>query len=167
MIIDQGQAFADYFEAVANKCGDGKQAANWVTQDVQRELNDRQISIAAFPIDAAILATLLEFIAEGKITVKSGREVFADLLSEADADKKLAPKRISEIVQEKGLEIVSDTGALEGIIKAVVERNQKAVEDFKNGKQAAVGALIGQVMREVKGADAKVVRQMLIDRMNQ
>ena len=77
------------------------------------------------------------------------------------------PGRIAEIIQEKGLEVVSDTGALEGIINAVVERNPKAVEDFQNGKQAAVGALIGQVMREVKGADAKVVRQMLIDRMNQ
>ncbi len=167
VIIDQGQAFADYFEAVANKCGDGKQAANWVTQDVQRELNDRQISIAEFPIVAAILGTLLQFLAEGKITVKSGREVFADLLSEADAGNNLAPGRIAEIIEEKGLEVVSDTGALEGIINAVVERNPKAVEDFKNGKQAAVGALIGHVMREVKGADAKIVRQMLIDRMNQ
>ena len=89
------------------------------------------------------------------------------LLAESDAGAELSVDRVAGIIEEKDLKVVSDTGALEGIINTVVERNQKAVEDFKNGKQAAVGALIGQVMREVKGADAKVVRQMLMDRMKQ
>ncbi|MCA9069970.1 MAG: Asp-tRNA(Asn)/Glu-tRNA(Gln) amidotransferase subunit GatB, partial [Planctomycetaceae bacterium] len=167
VIIDQGQSFADYFESVANSCGDGKQAANWVTQDVQRELNDRQIPIEEFPIGAEVLGALLKCVTDGEITVKSGREVFTVLLEEADNGKSPTPKRIAEIIEEKDLKVVSDTGALDGVISTVIARNQKAVEDFQSGKQAAVGALIGQVMREVKGADAKVVRQMLIDRMSQ
>jgi aspartyl-tRNA(Asn)/glutamyl-tRNA(Gln) amidotransferase subunit B len=167
VIIDQGQAFTDYFESVANTCGDGKQAANWVTQDVQRELNDRQIGIEGFPINETILGTLLKCIADGNITVKSGREVFSVLLQEADAGQTLAYERIDQIIEEKKLKIVSDTGALDGVISAVVARNPKAVEDFKAGKQAAVGALIGQVMKEVKGADAKVVREMLIKRLSE
>ncbi len=165
VIIDQGIAYADYFEAVANNCGDGKQAANWVTQDVQRELNDRQISIQDFPLTAEILGTLLSCIAEGQITVKSGREVFTALLEEAEAGKTIVPARVDQIIEEKNLKIVSDTGALEGVINAVLAGHPKAVEDFQAGKQAAVGALIGQVMKEVKGADAKVVRQMLIARI--
>jgi aspartyl-tRNA(Asn)/glutamyl-tRNA(Gln) amidotransferase subunit B len=166
VIIDQGKVFADYFESVANACGDGKQAANWVTQDVLRELNDRQIPIDEFPIHVDILGTLLKRVVDGTITVKSGREVFTVLLEEADAGQAAASKRIDQIIEEKNLKVVSDTGALEGVITAVIERNQKTVEDFKNGKQAAVGALIGQVMKEVKGADAKLVRQMLIERLN-
>ena len=167
VIIDQGKSFAEYFESVANHCGDGKQAANWVTQDVQRELNDRQITIDEFPINAEVLGTLLKRISDGEITIKSGREVFAVLLEEADAGQAVAPNRIGEVIEQKNLKIVTDTGALDGAITAVVERNPKAVEDFRTGKQAAVGALIGQVMKEVKGADAKLVRQMLIERMSQ
>jgi aspartyl-tRNA(Asn)/glutamyl-tRNA(Gln) amidotransferase subunit B len=166
VIIDQGQHFADYFEAVANNCGDGKQAANWVTQDVQRELNDRHIGIESFPIRETVLGTLLKRVADGNITVKSGREVFMALLEESDTGAAILPQRIDQVIVEKNLKIVSDTAALEGVIQAVVARNQKAVEDFQAGKQAAVGALIGQVMKEVKGADAKVVRQLLIDHMS-
>ncbi len=166
VIIDQGQAYADYFESVANHAGDGKQAANWVTQDVQRELNDRHIAIGEFPINAEILGTLLKRIAEGSITVKSGREVFTALLEEADSGQPISAERVDQIIAERNLKVVSDTGALEAVINAVVERSPKAVEDFKAGKQNAVGALIGQVMKEVKGADAKVVRQMLIDRLS-
>lgn len=166
VIIDQGKAFADYFESVADYCGDGKQAANWVTQDVQRELNDRQISIEEFPIRADGLGAILKCVTDGEITVKSGREVFASMLAEADEGQTPTPQRVGELIEEKDLKVVSDTGALEGVINAVLERNPKAVQDFQGGKQAAVGKLIGEVMREVKGADAKLVRQMLIDRMS-
>lgn len=166
VIIDQGQTYADYFESVANHAGDGKQAANWVTQDVQRELNDRHIAITEFPIDEAILGTLLKRIAEGSITVKSGREVFLALLEEADNGQSIAVDRVDHIITERNLKVVSDTGALESVITAIIGRNAKTVEDFKAGKQNAVGALIGQVMKEVKGADAKIVRQLLIERMS-
>lgn len=167
VIIDQGAAFADYFESVANSCGDGKQATNWVTQDVQRELNDRQIGIEEFPIPADVLGSLLKCVTDGEITIKSGRAVFLILLEEADAGNNPSADRIVEIIEEKNLKVVSDTGALDVAVTTVIKRNQKAVADFQSGKQAAVGALIGQVMREIKGADAKVVRQMLIDRMSQ
>ena len=78
---------------------------------------------------------------------------------------RIAVSSINQIIQEKGLAIVSDTGELEEIVNAVIERNRKAVEDFQADKQAAVGAMIGQVMREIKGADPKTVRIMLIEKM--
>ncbi len=167
VIVDQGRRYADYFEAVANECGDGKQAANWLTQDVQRELNDRKIEITDFPIPAAVLGTVLKQIVSGDITVKSGREVFAELLGEGDEGTELKTSRVDEIIAEKGLKVEQDTGKIEGIIDAVVARNEKAAEDVRAGKLQAAGPLIGQVMRELKGADAKAVRQMIIDQLTQ
>jgi aspartyl-tRNA(Asn)/glutamyl-tRNA(Gln) amidotransferase subunit B len=191
VIIDQGPAFADYFEEVATACGDGKQAANWVTQDVLRELKERQCSIGEFPIQADVLSDLIKKVLSGEITLNSAREIFNDLLAphgtiEMPSTRSDPPRaqpeayelalgspvaeisvdRIDKIIQEKGLAIVSDTGELQEIVETVIERNQKAVEDFQAGKQAAVGALIGQVMREIKGADPKTVRKMLIEKMN-
>lgn len=164
VIIDQGRTFADYFETVAQGCGNGKQAANWVTQDVQRELNERSCEIDQFPIRPDVLAALLQKVEASEITIKSARTVFQALLEEADSTPGI--DRIQSIIDEKGLGLVSDTGELESIIEGVVAKNEKAVADFQSGKQAAVGALIGQVMREIKGADPKVVRELLIKKMS-
>jgi len=166
VLIDQGAEFADYFEQVAQGCGDGKQAANWVTQDVLRELNDRGIAIQEFPVAAEVLAALLGRVNDRQLTIKSAREVFTALMSEADDAKRPSIERIDAIVDERGLAIVSDSGTLEKVIDRVIANNQKAADDFRSGKQAALGALIGQVMREVKGADPKQVRQMLSERLS-
>jgi aspartyl-tRNA(Asn)/glutamyl-tRNA(Gln) amidotransferase subunit B len=165
VIIDQGRDFADYFETVARECHNGKLAANWVTQDVQRELHDRGLTIGEFPIPAPVLGSLLQRIAENEITTKSGREVFAALLEEADAGSPVTANRVFDIIAERGLAIVTDSGELEAVIDAVMERNAATVADVRNGKQAAVGPLIGQVMKDMKGADAKTVRQMLLERI--
>ncbi|MCH7988635.1 MAG: Asp-tRNA(Asn)/Glu-tRNA(Gln) amidotransferase subunit GatB [Planctomycetes bacterium] len=171
VIIDQGPAFADYFEQVATGCGDGKQAANWVTQDVLRELKERQLPFDKFPLPPAGLAELLKKITANEITTTSARQVFDQMVTEnveVPGIETWQPGMIDidKIIQEKGLAIVTDTGELEEIVHAVIAQNQKAVEDFQAGKQAAVGALIGQVMREIKGADPKTVRQMLIEKMS-
>jgi len=161
VLIDQGRGLADYFDAVASGCGDGKQACNWLTQDILREMNNRKLSIAEFPIRPEVLVDILQRINGKKITIKSGREVFMELLENV-APEEVSIERVEAIIHEKGLALVSDSGQLEGVVKAVVEKNPKAVADFKGGKQNAVGALIGQVMREVKGADAGMVRELIL-----
>lgn len=167
VIVDQGREFADYFDEVAAVCGDGKQAANWVTQDVQRELNDRKVEIADFSIPAAVLGSLLKRIVNGDITVKSGREVLAALLELTDDGTDVTSESVDSIINSRGLVVEKDTGKIDAAIQAVIEneRNAKAVEDVRNGKQQAVGPLIGQVMRELKGADAGSVRQMIIEKL--
>ncbi|MDB5389157.1 MAG: gatB [Planctomycetaceae bacterium] len=164
VLVDQGLTYAEYFEAVAAICGDGKQACNWLTQDVQREMNERKLSIEQFPIQPPVLGEILKRVNEKKITIKSGREIFMDLLV-SDAPATISVARIDQIIQEKDLSIKSDSGQLEGVIAAVLVKNPKAIADFKAGKQAAVGALIGQVMREVKGADAGTVRELLLKKL--
>jgi aspartyl-tRNA(Asn)/glutamyl-tRNA(Gln) amidotransferase subunit B len=165
VIITQGSAFADYYEVVAQTCGDGKQAANWVTQDVLRELNDRKISIDAFPIPGAVLGNLLKRIVDGQMTVKGGREVFAELLL-------LPPEQVHDatverIIDEKGLLLVTDTGEVDKAIDAVLAdpKHAKAIADVRGGKQQAVGPLIGNVMKQLKGADPKAVRERLLERI--
>ena len=124
--------------------------------------------MADFPISPAVLTDLLQRVLAKKVTIKSAREVFMDLLTAA-TDETPVPatvERVAEIIQSKGLEIVQDTGAISAAISAVIEKNPKAVADFKAGKQAAVGALIGQVMKQVKGADPAGVRELIIQQLN-
>lgn len=165
VIINHSPQLSDYFEQTAMLSTDGKQAANWVTQDVLRELNDRELTIDEFPIRPDVLGVMLKKIVDSDLTVKSGREVFAVLLEDGFDGKSVSPSDVARIIDEKGLEVVKDTGAIEGTIKEVLSRpnNAKSVEDLKGGKQQAAGPLIGQVMKEVKGADAKQVREMIIN----
>jgi aspartyl-tRNA(Asn)/glutamyl-tRNA(Gln) amidotransferase subunit B len=168
VIIDQGRPFADYFESVTKLCGDGKQAANWITQDVLREMKQREQGIAGFAVRPEVLGALLARINQKQITIKSAREVFGDLLLEADeSGTSPAATRIDAIIAAKGLAIVQDTGAIDAAITTVLGRNAKAVADFKGGNEKAIGALIGQVMREVKGADPQTVREKIITAMSQ
>ena len=167
VIVDQGRRVADYFDRVADLCGDAKQAANWVTQDVLRELNDRRCGIEAFPIPAEILGTILARISTSAITIKSGRELFAELLQRHDDGQQQLPTDIDALIDERGLRLVSDGGALDGAIQSAIAASPQAVVDFQAGKQQAVGAIIGKVMREVRGADAKVVRERIIELLNQ
>jgi aspartyl-tRNA(Asn)/glutamyl-tRNA(Gln) amidotransferase subunit B len=162
VIVNQGADLARYFETVVSLCGDAKQAANWVTQDVQRDLNDRKLAIGEFPISGELLGSLLKRIVGGDLTVKGAREVYAQLLADSDEDQSLSVDRIDAIIEEKGLKVVNDTGLLDAAIASALAESQKAIDDYKAGKQQALGAVVGKVMKLVKGADAKVVREMLI-----
>lgn len=167
VIVDQGAEFTAYFEEIAGLCGDGKQACNWVTQDVLREMNERNQPIARFAIRGAVLADLLKRINQKQVSIKSAREVFMELLVENPARVPISSHHIDQIIAEKGLALVTDTGELERVIGEVIGKNPKAVADFKSGKQAAVGSLIGQVMKAVKGADPQTVRTMLVEKLSQ
>ncbi len=172
VIVGRGKQFADYFETVAQACGEGKQAANWVTQDVLREMNSRSQEVTEFPVTAPLLGNLLQRIVGGALTIKGGREVFAELLSrydaacDADEPCSLEASTIDEIIAERGLSIVKDDAALGAAISAALAESPRAIEDFRAGKQQALGAVIGKVMKQLKGADAKAVREALIARLN-
>jgi len=179
VIIRQGSRFADYFESAASACGDSKQAANWMTQDVLRELNDRQLTIDTFPIDASLLGRVLLRVVDGTITIKSGRELFAELLrrlvparNEEDEAEEIEPVAsltvddVDSLIDELGLKAVSGGAELDAILDAVIAEHPEAVADFQAGKQQAIGALIGKVMRQLKGADAKAVREQLIAKLS-
>lgn len=165
VIIDQGRAFADYFESVAKGCGDGKLAANWITQDVLRVLNERGWDIEHFPLSSDVMTALLQHVARRDITTKSGREVFSALLEMVDRGESVSPDSVAHIIEQRGLRVVTDTAALEAAINEVIQANERIANDVRGGKVQALGPLIGQVMKRVKGADARQVRQMLLQKL--
>jgi aspartyl-tRNA(Asn)/glutamyl-tRNA(Gln) amidotransferase subunit B len=128
-------------------------------------MKERQLAIETFPITADVLGTLLERVAARKITVNSGRIVFAALLDRSVDSLLPGIEAVDAIISEKGLAITSGADELAPIIDAVLAANAKIVADVKGGKQQAIGALIGQVMKQTKGADPQVVREMLQSRI--
>ena len=166
VILDQGPELTAWFEQVSELCSDGKTAANWVTQDVLRDLNAEGLTIDQFPITAEVLGTLLKCVTSERITTKSARDVYAALKEESANDRSVAVSDVDRIIVTRGLEIVRDTAALESAIAAAVAAKPDAVNDFRSGKQNAIGPLIGMIMKQVAGADPKQVRELLIAAIN-
>ena len=148
-VLTQSKAMATYFEAVAGLVGkeQAKQAANWLMGDVASTLNRENTDIAAAPVSAAQLALLLQRIADGTISNKIAKEVFAAMWEARSASPTLA----DEVISSKGLKQISDSGALEAIIDGVLAANAKSVEEFRSGKEKAFNALIGQAMKASAG----------------
>ena len=149
LVLTSSQAMATYYEAVVAKAGkdNAKAAANWMMGDVSSTLNREGVELADSPVSAAQLALLLKRIADGTISNKAAKEVFAAMWEAASADEALA----DSVIEQKGLKQISDTGALEAIVDEVLAANAKSVEQYRAGKEAAINALIGQAMKASKG----------------
>ena len=117
------------------------------TDEVGQALNREGIDIAASPVSAEQLSLLLKRIADGTISNKIAKEVFAGMWEAKSASAALA----DEIIEAKGLKQISDTGALEKIVDEVLAANAKSVEEYRAGKEKAFNALIGQAMKATKG----------------
>src|SRR5690606_9426139 len=148
-VLTQSKAMAAYFEATVAAAGKehAKLAANWMMGDVSSTLNRAGLDIEAAPVTAEQLALLLKRIADGTISNKIAKEVFAGMW-EAPSDK---ASLADDIIEAKGLKQISDSGALEKIVDEVLAANAKSVEEFRSGKEKAFNALIGQAMKATKG----------------
>ncbi|MET3132258.1 aspartyl-tRNA(Asn)/glutamyl-tRNA(Gln) amidotransferase subunit B [Oxalobacteraceae bacterium GrIS 1.11] len=149
LILTQSQTMAAYFEAVLAKAGkeQAKTAANWLMGDIASTLNRENVAIEDAPVSSAQLALLLKRIADGTISNKLAKEVFAGMWEAGSSDENLADL----VIEAKGLTQISDPGALAAIIDEVLAANAKSVEQYRAGKEAAINALIGQAMKASKG----------------
>jgi aspartyl-tRNA(Asn)/glutamyl-tRNA(Gln) amidotransferase subunit B len=149
MILTSSQAMASYYEAVVAKAGkeNAKAAANWMMGDVSSTLNREGVELDDSPVEASQLALLIKRIADGTISNKAAKEVFAAMWDARSNDENLA----DVVIEQKGLKQISDTGALEAIVDEVLAANAKSVEQYRAGKEAAINALIGQAMKASKG----------------
>jgi len=136
------QSVAGYFEAVA-KGRDAKMAANWVTGDLFGALNKRGLGIEASPVSAASLGQLIDLIADSTISGKIAKDVFAEMVETGKAPR--------AIVEERGWVQVTDTGAIESAIDAVLVANADKVAEFRSGKDKLFGFFVGQVMKATQG----------------
>ncbi|KIF83026.1 Asp-tRNA(Asn)/Glu-tRNA(Gln) amidotransferase subunit GatB [Noviherbaspirillum autotrophicum] len=148
-VLTQSKAMASYFEAAVAKAGkeQAKPAANWLMGDVSSTLNREGVDIADAPVKAEQLALLLQRIADGTISNKIAKEVFAAMWA-APSDKETLA---DDIIEAKGLKQISDSGALEKIVDEVLAANAKSVEEYRAGKEKAFNAIIGQAMKATKG----------------
>lgn len=154
-VLTSSREIAAYFEEVV-KGGKVslKTASNWIQTDLLGVLNAEKKEIQDSPIPAARLAELLELVESGKINRKQGRDVFDEIWKTGEAP--------AAVVQKRGMVQVSDEGQLEAWAKAAIEANPKAVADYKKGNKAAIGALVGGVMKLSKGkANPRIISQLL------
>ncbi len=154
VIVAQGRTMVAYYEDVAKSAGDGKKAANWVTQEVLRVLNEQGWSLAQFPLTAAALGKLVKLVVGGEIEVTRAKEVFNDMV----AHKRSAAESMTAL----GIAKV-DSSELEAICREIVAANPKIVADVKGGKQQAVGALVGQAKKKNPNANPNDVRRICLE----
>lgn len=153
VLVNQGRELVNYFITVADRCKDGKAAANWIQQDVLRTLNEQEISIDQFSVPAEEFAKLLQEVAEGKLTTSRGREVLVEMIESAST--------VESVMKKLGIEAVDDS-ALETLCRELLAANPKIVEEVKEGKMKAAGALIGQAKKKNPNVNPGQVRDLCL-----
>ena len=144
---------ADYYETAAQG-RDAKLAANWVTSELFGALNKAGLTIAHAPVSAAALGGLIGLIADGAISGRIAKDVFAEMFESG--------KEAAAIVEAKGLRQVSDEGAIEAVVDRVIAENPAQAEQCRAGNQKLAGWFVGQVMRATQGkANPKLVNEIL------
>jgi aspartyl-tRNA(Asn)/glutamyl-tRNA(Gln) amidotransferase subunit B len=156
----EDKKIAEYFEDVIRAGGvaSPKIVSNWILNDLLGFLNERKISIENSPVSPEGLEDLLNLLHGDMINGKIAKDVLGIMLETG--------KAAVAIVNEKGLAQVKDTGLIEQIVGSVIAANPVAVAEFKAGKQKALGALVGAVMKETGGkANPKVVNEILLQKL--
>lgn len=155
VIITGSKALADFYEAVAEKT-EPKEAAKWVVGEMMRDLKDREIEPEDIPFEPENLVSIISMCSDGKITVASGKKVLCMLFDEKG-------ETAESIVEKHSLAVIGDDGTIEKVVKDVITSNTKSVEDFRAGKEKALGFLMGQCMKALRGkADPAVLREKLL-----
>ena len=127
--------------------------------ELLRELKEKNIGIRVCKVSPEHLAEMMTLIGKGTISGKMAKEVFVEMFKTG--------KKASQIVKEKGLTQISDEEALTKIAHRVLKENSKVVEDYKKGKEKALGYLVGQMMKETKGrANPRLVNKLLKEKIS-
>jgi aspartyl-tRNA(Asn)/glutamyl-tRNA(Gln) amidotransferase subunit B len=153
-VLTTGKDLADYFEACVKKFSQPKQVSNWVMGPLLGVLKAQEKEIGESPVSSDRLAELLQLIVSGTISGKIAKTVFEEMVKTGKSPK--------EIVEKKGLVQVTDTGAIEEIVKNILSQLPDEVEAYKGGKKKLLGFFVGQVMKETKGkANPQIVNEIL------
>ncbi|RYL90971.1 Asp-tRNA(Asn)/Glu-tRNA(Gln) amidotransferase subunit GatB [Sporolactobacillus sp. Y61] len=155
MVLTQAKTMSDFFERAIDEGADPKLVANWLMGDVSAYLNSKYITIDQVPMKPEDLAKLVKLIEKGTISSKIAKKVFKTLITKGGDPE--------EIVKAKGLVQISDEKALHELIDPILAANQQSMIDYKNGKDRALGFLVGQVMKQSRGkANPKMVNKIIL-----
>lgn len=158
--LTQSRAMAAYFEDTVRAGAAPKAASNWIMVELSRRLNAAELDIEACPVSPAVLAALLARVADGTLSQSAAKQVLEELWSGSGSGEPLG--RVDAIIEAKGLRQMNDTGALQAIVAQVIEANPKNVAEYRAGKDKALNALVGQVMKATQGkANPQQVSELL------
>ena len=158
-IITTQKALADFFEETTAICGKPKEVSNWIMGELMRLLGENDAETKDMKLTPKALATLIELVEKKTINRNKAKEIFAIAFKE-DLD-------VAKYVKDNNLEQVSDEGLVKEIVDKAIANNPQAVEDYKSGNKKAIGFLMGQCMKELKGkGDHGVVNKLLTEALN-
>jgi aspartyl-tRNA(Asn)/glutamyl-tRNA(Gln) amidotransferase subunit B len=142
-------AFARYFETATDIAGkeNAKPIANWMLGELSAALNRYEIEIEDAPVSPEQLAALVMRVQDGTLSNKGGKEVFDALWQNGNR----SAEAVDRLIAERGLQQISDTGALEKIVDDVLAQHPAVVAEFRAGKEKAFNSLVGQIMKASRG----------------
>ncbi|TET15024.1 MAG: Asp-tRNA(Asn)/Glu-tRNA(Gln) amidotransferase subunit GatB [Actinobacteria bacterium] len=157
--LANNKSLADYFEQCCRHYNNAKNIAKWIMGDFSALLNKEKMTIKDSRVTPENLCKMLEIIDKGKINYKIAKSVFEEMFSTG--------KNPQKIIEDRGLEQISDEGLLEAVIEEVIKDNPGPVKQFKEGKDKAIGFLIGRVMAKTKGkANPGMVNEIIIKKLS-
>ena len=158
-VLTQTKEMSDFFEATIADGADAKLASNWLMGEVSAYLNANKLDLLATKLTPVNLSTMIKLIQDGTISSKIAKKVFQETIKNGSEPKAW--------VEQKGLVQESNPEVLTPIITGILDANEQSIIDFKNGKDRAVGYLIGQIMKQTHGqANPKVVNKILMAELN-
>lgn len=153
-ILISSKTISDFYDQTVSHRVDPKSAANWITSDLLGYLNQEGIELEQSKITPKLLAGMLQLMDQGTISSKLAKKVFKEILATGKDPK--------QIVEEKGWVQITDENQLRDEVKKALEANPQSVTDYRNGKDRALGYLVGQVMKATKGkANPQLVNQLI------
>ena len=154
MVLTLSKEMSDFFDETVAAGSDPKLASNWLMGDISAHLNSKKLELQDLLLTPQSLAEMIQLIGDGTISSKLTKKVFLLLAEEGGTAR--------QVVEKHGMIQLSDPSQLLPIIQDVLANNAQSIEDFKNGKDRAVGFLVGQIMKQTKGkANPGIVNQLL------
>jgi aspartyl-tRNA(Asn)/glutamyl-tRNA(Gln) amidotransferase subunit B len=157
-VLTTSRPLALFFEATARVCGSARAAANWIIRDLLRILKERDLEVEQTALTPEMLAGLIRLVEAGRLTVRSAAEIFPVLVGQGGDPERL--------MVERGLEAVSDTGAIDRFVDQVIAAHPEVVAQIRGGDDKPLNFLMGQVMKASQGkAEPGTVRQALAQKI--
>ncbi|MFQ5669352.1 MAG: Asp-tRNA(Asn)/Glu-tRNA(Gln) amidotransferase subunit GatB [Acidobacteriota bacterium] len=154
--LTRDRKLADFFEEAATRSGHPRQAASWVMGDLLRWLRERKVPLEHSAVSAGHLASLIRCVDQGTISGKMAKEVFAVMAAQGCPPE--------EVIRKRGLALITDEARLRQVVQAVLAEHPSQVDQYRRGKEAVFGYLMGQIMKATRGqADPGRANRLLRD----
>lgn len=159
-VLTLTKEMSDLFELTVQLGADAKQIANWLMGEVSQYLNAEKVDLMNTKLNAQKLHDLILAISDGTISSKMAKKVFNEIVK--------TEKSVAEVIDEKGLKQLSSDKELLPFIEEVIEKNEASVQDYLSGKDRAIKALMGQIMKATKGqANPEKVTKLLMNKLEE